>query len=76
MSLERRGKTLRINNWKFNQGGFKDGGSPHTRTSRAVLFSKRRAVKSNPSGFEIFLPSESPEGDSCHWQQLVLLMCC
>lgn len=25
MSLEQGGKTLGINNWKFNQGGFKEG---------------------------------------------------
>lgn len=51
MSLERGGKTLGINNWKFNQGGFKDGGSARMCACRAVLFSNRRAVKSNPSGF-------------------------
>lgn len=59
MSLERRGETLGINNWKFNQGGFKDGGSAGVRAGRAVLFSTRRAVESNPSGFEISLLSES-----------------
>lgn len=65
MSLERRGKTLGINNWKFNQGGFKDGGSARlcVCACRAVLFSNRRAVKSNPSGFEISLLSESVESD-------------
>lgn len=46
MSLERRGKTLGINNWKFNQGGFKDGGSAGTR-----CFPTEVAVKSSSSGF-------------------------
>lgn len=42
MSLERRGKTLGINNWKFNQGGFKDGGR---RACGDVLFSNRGGCK-------------------------------
>lgn len=29
MSLEQGEKTLGINNWKFNQGGFKDGVCVH-----------------------------------------------
>lgn len=77
MSLERRGKTLGINNWKFNQGGFKDGGSTRVRTCRAVLFSNSRAVKPNPSGFEISLLRES---DWHHWgdfcPRLLLLWKC
>lgn len=50
MSLERRGKTLGINNWKFNQGGFKDGGSAGARAGMCC-FPTEVAVKSSSSGF-------------------------